>query len=268
MMMSSTLLNSTLFVVTSTATSEPANAYDDQGAAMYIAVILIWYSTGLALMLFLQIRPRSFQDQYVLDSSKIGQLASTKTNPFANYHNIQADNTKKQILNELKDPDRRQRLWRIYFASAEKQNEPHGQYYQTITADSATIGRINRKLADIHRMDTRDDDGFIPGVMANPTNENRAATTFDTTKFFTKRFTSFRRPETGAPSTRPPLLRTVSQPDAPIGFGPAENETLLDGRQATNGSRKRTSKFLNRFTVEKVPDNTRNIPILKENASE
>ncbi|CAF4529422.1 unnamed protein product, partial [Rotaria magnacalcarata] len=45
------------------------------------------------------------------------------------------------------DPDRRQRLWKIYYSSKEKQNEPHPRYYKTITADSATIGRINRKLA-------------------------------------------------------------------------------------------------------------------------
>ncbi len=150
-----------LLMSTTTPAGETVNAYDHQGAALYIAVILIWYSTGLAMMLFLQVRPRTLQQQFLLDSSdspRKTRRQSVGKNLFTNYRNVQADNTTKQILNELKDPERRQRLWKIYFASTEKQDEPYPQYYQTISADTRTIDRIKRKLADIHRTDSTNDE--------------------------------------------------------------------------------------------------------------
>ena len=260
--MSSTLLSSSFnsTVITSTTIpSEIVNDYDHQGAAIYIAVILIWYSTGLALMLFLQVRPRTFESQFLFDSSTINKLVSSTTNPFANYHNIQADNTKNHILNELKDPERRQRLWKIYYSSKEKQTEPHPQYYQTITADTVTIGHINRKLADIRRAKIRgEDDNLIPSSLSIPSNDNRVASGFDTTKFFTKRFTSLRRPNGGVPlNIRPPLIRVHSQPDASSAMNITETEPIGNGKNSlTNGSRRRNNKFLNRFTIEKVSENS------------
>ena len=155
---STTIQENLLMSSLPTPSSETVNAYDHQGAALYIAVILVWYSTGLAMMLFLQVRPRTLQQQFLFDSSTKNRSHILSTKPFTNYRNIQADNTTKQILNELKDIERRQRLWKIYYASSEKQNEPYPQYYQTITSDGATIDRIKRKLADIHRMDSMNDE--------------------------------------------------------------------------------------------------------------
>jgi hypothetical protein len=241
-----------------TTASAIVDNYDYQGAAIYIAVILIWYSTGLVLMLFFHVRPRTFQNQFIFDYETNNRSTTATTNPFANYHNIQADNTKKQILNELKDPENRQRLWKIYYSSAEKQNEPHPQYYQTITADSVTIGRINRKLADIHRMDTRDDDN----------NNDNLIPTFnfssnDTTKSFTKRFTSTRRSSGVTTNPQRPIIRVQSQPHTPTAASStAETEPFIREIQPKitpmNGSRRRNNKFLNRFTVEKVPESDKN----------
>jgi len=251
--------------ITNTTTSnEPADNYDYNGAAIYIAVILIWYSTGLVLMLFIHVRPRSFQNQFIFDDDETTHKSTTlTTNPFANYHNIQADNTKKQILNELKDPERRQRLWKIYYSSTEKQNEPHPRYYQTMTADSVIIGRINRKLADIHRMDARDnddDDNFIPSFNVSPN---------DTTKFFTKRFTSTRRSSFLSPNPQRPLFRVQSQPETPTKITTEEANPFITEIQpkitTMNGSRRRNTKFLTRFTVEKVPENNKNCSTKKEN---
>jgi len=255
-------------ILTNTTTANAIiDDYDYQGAAIYIAVILIWYSTGLVLMLFIHVRPRNFQNQFIFDYETNNKSVTSITNPFANYHNIQADNTKKQILNELKDPGYRQRLWKIYYSSAEKQNEPHPQYYQTITADSVTIGRINRKLADIHRMDARDDDD----------NNDNLIPTFnfssnDTTKSFTKRFTSTRR-SSGLPiNLQRPIIRVQSQPDTPkAASSTAETEPFIYEIQSKltsiNGSRRRNNKFLNRFTVEKVPESDKNCSTKKENVS-
>ncbi len=276
--LNSTITHENLLMSTITTASETVNAYDHQGAALYIAVILVWYSTGLAMMLFLQVRPRTLQQQFLFDptdSSKQNRLQSLTKNPFTNYRNIQADNTTKQILNELKDPERRQRLWKIYYASTEKHDEPYPQYYQTITSDSATIDRIKRKLADIHRMDTANDEN--PTVAQNITarNDQRSSTisAFDSTKFFTKRFPSLRRPnDNTTASTRPPLLRGQSQSDTPSANITVEMEPLVSGKQSfvpsTNVSRKRNNLFSNRFTIEKVSDNNRNPANINQNISE
>lgn len=241
--------------LTATIVNEVIDAYDYQGAAIYIAVILIWYSIGLVLMLFFHVRPRTVQNQYMFDYETTNKSTpSTTTNPFGNYYNIQADNTKKQILNELKDPERRQRLWKIYYSTAEKQNEPHPRYYQTITADSVTIGRINRKLADIYRTGTRYvDDENLNQALDVPSN--------DTTKSFTKRFISARRSSGIVTTNSPrPLVRVQSQPDTPTAVANAEKQSFICDIEpkitVMNGSKKRNNKFLNRFTIEKVSSDT------------
>ena len=248
---------------TNTTANGTVNDYDHQGAAIYIAVILVWYSTGLAMMLFLQVRPRTLQQQFLFDqsdsSAKNRQRSSTK-NPFTNYRNIQADNNTKQILNELKDPERRQRLWKIYYTSTERHNEPYPQYYQTITSDSATIDRIKRKLADIHRIDSTNDENPIASSDISSTNPNRltTASASDSTKFFTKRFPSLRRPignTTSTTNTRPTLMRVQSETDTPSENITVEMEPLVSGKQPTvpptNSSRKRNNRFADRFTIEK-----------------
>ena len=244
-----------------TTVIETTSEYDHQGAALYIAVILIWYSTGLAMMLFLQVRPRTIQQQFLFDSSDAStkkRLQSLSTNPFASYRNIQAGSTTKQILNELKDRERRQRLWKIYYASAEEKDKPHSQYYQTITSDSATIDRINRKLAEIHRMDIANDESIVSSPTSILSNENRPTTSAsDSTKFFSKRFPSFRRPNGGGTTnTQPTLLRVQSEVDTKSASNrTAETELLVSGKQSSipviSASRKR-NKFANRFTIEKV----------------
>ncbi|CAF0961208.1 unnamed protein product [Adineta ricciae] len=269
-MSSSTLLNSSIVVNSSTSSSDTANDYDYEGAAIYIAAILIWYSAGLVLMLFFRVRPRTFESRFLFDYETSGKSASSNANPFARYHDIQADNLKKQILYELKDPENRQRLWKIYYASAEKQNEPHAQYYQTITADSVTIGHINRKLADIHRMNARkdmgNDDDVLPTTVLHASHDNR----FDTSKFFSKRFTS-RRSSFGSLHNRRPIFRVSSQPQTPITTTAAQGEAPTVEKTstplATNGSHKRSNNHSIRFTVEKVPETNRKCSAVAENIS-
>jgi hypothetical protein len=257
-----------------TPTSDNPNAYDHQGAAIYIAVILVWYSSGLAMMLFLQVRPRTLQQQFLLDppdSTRKHRLQSSAKNPFTNYRNIQADNATKQILNELKDPEKRQRLWKIYFTSNEKQNEQDSRYYQTITSDGATINRIKRKLADIHRMDpTNEDSSIIPSnIPTNNENRPTVLSSFDSTKFFSKRFPLLRRPNgntTASTNIRPPLVRVQSQNDATLASDKTlEMEPLVS---TTNTSRKRNNLATNRFTIEKVSDNSTTPSTVTENFSE
>ncbi|CAF1234386.1 unnamed protein product [Rotaria sordida] len=258
-----TLFNST----NATITNETINAYDYEGAAIYVAVILIWYSTGLALMLFLQVRPRTFQSQFLLDYQTNDVSKSFSTNPFGNYHNVEAHSVKKHILNELKDPERRQRLWKIYYSSKEKQNEPHPRYYKTITADSVTIGRINRKLADIHRIDARNRDDSILSSLDVSSNVNRS----DGTKFPNKRFTSLRRTSYVPTNNRELPVPIQSQPDTQTIIPNIEVKPIIGEKQPTallaNGSHKRINKFSNRFTVEKVPENNSNSSTIQENTT-
>lgn len=270
--------NTSLLSFASNSTQETplqstTDAYDHQGAALYIAIILVWYSTGLAMMLFLQVRPRTLQQQFLfdsLDSTNKNRPQSSTKNPFTNYRNIQADNATKQILNELKDPERRQRYWKIYYASTEKQDEPYPQYYQTITSDGATIDRIKRKLADIHRMDEINADNPILSSNISPSNPNRSSTvsTSDPTKFFTKRFQSLRRPvgnTTSTTNTRGPVIQVQAPLETPCSNISIEMEPLVSETTAssssmpiTNGSRKRNNLFANRFTIEKVSNNNNN----------
>ncbi|CAF2592757.1 unnamed protein product [Rotaria sp. Silwood2] len=258
--------NSTI-IISSIVTNETLNAYDYEGAALYVAVILIWYSTGLALMLFLQVRPRTFESQFLLDYQANDKSISFSGNPFGNYHNVEADSAKKHILNELKDPERRQRLWKIYYSSKEKQNEPHPRYYETITADSVTIGRINRKLADIHRIDARNRDDSMLSSLDVSTNVNRS----DATKFLSKRITSFRGTSGVPTNNREPSVTIQSQSNTQTIIPDIDVKSIICEKQSTapliNGSRKRINKFSNRFTVEKVLENNSNSSTVKANTS-
>ncbi|CAF2601185.1 unnamed protein product [Rotaria sp. Silwood2] len=270
----STITQENLLISTITIPTTTTDSYDHQGAALYIAIILVWYSTGLAMMLFLQVRPRTLQQQYLFDSSSYSsrqdRLQKRTSNPFTKYQNIEADNATKQILNELKDPERRQRLWKIYYASSEKQNEPDPQYYQTITSDSATIDRIKRKLADIHRMNSTNDSNFPVQSNITSTNENRSLiSAFDSTKFFSKRFPALRRPATGTTTnTRPTFIRAISQTDQPLPNITVEMEPLIDRKQSLpstpTSSPERNTISSDRFTIEKVSDNNTMHAIVNE----
>ena len=259
--LNSTTIEASLLLLASAATpsSKPTNAYDHQGAALYIAVILIWYSTGLAMMLFLQVRPRSLQQQFLFDSmssSTKKRPQSLTANPFANYRNIQADSNTKQILNELKDPERRQRLWKIYYASNEKENETYSRYYQTINSDTVAIDRIKRKLADIHRLDINNTRDIPPAPLTVSSGENRSGSTFDSAKFFGKRFQTLRRPLNATPQLR---LQPATNP--PSNTAAVELEPLVSGKPIfiplLNGSQKRNSIFGDRFTIEKISSTDR-----------
>ncbi|CAF0901480.1 unnamed protein product [Didymodactylos carnosus] len=223
-----TIINSTTQIPTTTitelTTSSPTSPiYDAEGAAIYIAVILIWYSTGLAMMLFLQVRPRNYNHQFSFDMDRT-EKNRKHLHPFTYYKNFQENNNTKQILNELKDPVRRQKLWKIYFGA--KTNE-HPQYYQTVTAmDSVTINRIKRKLADIHK--TSDDGTSSPDIIPtfdyNTTSPVRPTLTPDMN--FLKRFTSFRRSASKTPSncrSPPPPLKLIRRR--------SQNDVLLEASE-------------------------------------
>ncbi|CAF1545907.1 unnamed protein product [Rotaria magnacalcarata] len=261
----STSLNST--ILTSTITrNATVNVYDYEGAAIYIAVILVWYSTGLILMLFLQVRPRTYDSQFLLDYQSNDKSKSCSLHAFGNYHNVEADHIKKHILNELKDPDRRQRLWKIYYSSKEKQNEPHPRYYKTITADSATIGRINRKLADIHRIDARNrDESMLPSLDLSST-----VNKFETTKFFNRRIASLRKEnDVQTVNNREPLasqIDTKTTTKTEVKPVVCEQKPILSVMTVANGSRKRINKFSTRFTVEKVLENNNNSSAIQPTA--
>ncbi|CAF1153983.1 unnamed protein product [Rotaria sp. Silwood1] len=276
---STTVTQANLLISTTITANTTTDVYDHQGAALYIAIILVWYSTGLAMMLFLQVRPRTLEQQFSFDtshSSRKNRLQKITTNPLKKYQNIEADNTTKQILNELKDPERRKRLWKIYYASSEKQNEPDPQYYQTISSDNVTIDRIKKKLADIHRMNSTNDDNNRIQSNNTSTNNNRSLiSAFDSTKIFSKRFPTLRRPTTGTTTnnTRPQFIRAKSQTDESLPDTIVEIEPLITRKQSlplspTSCSPEGNPTTSDRFTIEKVSDNNTIDPIVNETTSQ
>jgi hypothetical protein len=230
--------------------------YDYNGAAIYTAGILIYYSTGLVLMLFFHVRPRELQNQSIFDHEEADQSIKFSKNPFAHYNHVQTNNTQKQILNELKDPERRERLWKIYYSSREKHKEPHPQYYQTVATESATIGRINRKLATIHQMSRNSDADVIPTVNMSSSNSS--------TNFLAKSFNSLRR-FSGQGRAQPPrpIVRVQSEPETPslefhpINFNIEPQVTSINERSNVQ----QTKIYLNRFTIERVSDEDLNLSI-------
>ena len=243
--------------------SDAIGAYDYRGATLYITVILIWYSTGLAMTLLFQIRPHMLQQQLSFSSShrKVKSHRRRITNnSLINYENIEDQNTERQILNELKDPERRQRLWRIYYASPEKQNDPCSQYYQTITSDSEVIDRIKQKLADIHRVDSAKEHTSISSSNVIGTNGNRLkAFAFDSTRLLTRGFPSLRHPIISTTTNkRSALTRIPSQTDTLSVGSTIEAESLVSEKQLSVLTPSNRSEKYNtssdRFTTEKVAD--------------
>lgn len=260
------MLNTTMAATTN---NESTNAYDHLGAALYIAVILIWYSNGLAMMLFLQVRPRSFEHQFssnFTDSLKKNKHGILSGGSFSKYRDTQVDDDTKQCLNELKDPERRKRLWKIYYASSDKQDEPDPQYYQTLSTETATINRINRKLANIRRTDGFTDDLSIQSDSITGHLEGRVNSPFEPTKFFTKHLINLRRTPINSPNTatnnnsRPVPINKQSEnrETSPVPKKGTEFLPLVPPKSPatppSNIPRKSSTLFIQRFEVEPVSE--------------
>lgn len=111
---------------------EEISVYDLNGAIIYIIGVLIWYAIGFGLILIDDINPQPGRVQ----SHKYVSIYQTVTD----LHEQQARN---EILVELKDKERRAKLWQIYYGT--EKNHP-----VTIQKDQEAIGLIKKQLHDLN----------------------------------------------------------------------------------------------------------------------
>ena len=82
---------------------------ENRSAAIYICFVLIWYSFGFVLILLRRIRPRTHLhlDSEYANAYRVGR-ASEKYS------------SHRETLTSLKDPHRREKLWRIYYGQQQQ----------------------------------------------------------------------------------------------------------------------------------------------------
>jgi hypothetical protein len=117
-----------------TSTNEIPSS-DTHSAIIYIIGVLIWYAIGgFGLLLIGKINPR---------------IRRIKTYEYKNIYeavnNLHEHKRQNDILNELKDKDRRKKLWEIYYGT--KPNPPI-----TIQKDQETINSITKQLNEHRRI--------------------------------------------------------------------------------------------------------------------
>ena len=259
-------VNSTLDASTM-ATSEIVDDFDYDGAIIYIGFILIWYSMGIVLMLLLQVRPNKFHCEILSEYHTTVKSIASPTNPFDNYHNVEADHAKRHILNELNDPERRARLWKIYYSSKGKQDEPPPQCYGTMTVDSARINHADRKLASIHQINEGHQDSLVRSSLDFSSNNNQ----LDGKKSLIRRITSLHGMSSTPINNREPLIPIQSSPDTQVAILHTDVKSTICAQQSNvssaNDSHERIDAFSSRFTEEKISDNTGNDSAVIENLS-
>ena len=90
---------------------EEISSYDTNGSIIYIIGVIVWYAFGFGLILIDDINPQPGRDA----SHRYVSVYQTVTD----LHEQQARN---DILVELKDKDRRTKLWQIYYGT--QKNHP------------------------------------------------------------------------------------------------------------------------------------------------
>ncbi|CAF1428065.1 unnamed protein product [Adineta steineri] len=109
-------------------------AYDTTGAILFIIVVLFWYSMGIICMLGMQIKARNETvEDYARRRAKL--LIET----------LRDQTHTKQILEELVDKQKRDKLWDIYLGTSDNNND------KLIRAEVLRIRNIEKQLAVINK---------------------------------------------------------------------------------------------------------------------
>jgi hypothetical protein len=117
---------------TNTTDMGEISLHDFNGAMIYIVGVLIWYAIGFGLILIDDINPQPGRDE----SHKYVSIYQT----VSDLHEQQARN---DILVELKDEDRRTKLWQIYYGT--NKNHP-----VTIQKDKEAVKLIIKQLNELN----------------------------------------------------------------------------------------------------------------------
>ena len=105
---------------------------DTHGAIIYIIVVIIWYALGFGLILLNDINPQpggNESNHYINVSQAVNDLHEHET--------------RNDLLLELKDKERRMKLWQIYYGTEE--NPP-----AIVQKDKESIGLLVKKLHELN----------------------------------------------------------------------------------------------------------------------
>ncbi|CAF0985290.1 unnamed protein product [Rotaria sp. Silwood1] len=108
--------------------------YDLTGAILFIIVVLLWYSMGMVCMLGMQIKVRDETFEYC-----------EKRRPNILIETLRDQTHTKQILEELVDKQKRDKLWDIYLGTTENNND------KLIRDEINRIRNIEKQLAIINQ---------------------------------------------------------------------------------------------------------------------
>ncbi|CAF1319312.1 unnamed protein product [Adineta steineri] len=122
--------------------------YDTAGAAIFIVVVLSWYAIGIVCMLGMQIRARA---------DTIEECARRRTKLFI--QTLRDQTQTKEILEELVDKQKRDKLWDIYLGKTTND--------KLRRADTRRIRNIKKQLAVINRDRIYMNDTIVTPVVNN-----------------------------------------------------------------------------------------------------
>ncbi|CAF0724178.1 unnamed protein product [Didymodactylos carnosus] len=109
--------------------------YDEKGAVLYIVVVIIWYAIGFGLTLLDDIKPQPGREK-----------PHKSVSVYRTMDDIHEEQNRNDILNELKDTKRREKLWQIYFGNR-TYSENHK--YSFKKADELAVESITKQLSDL-----------------------------------------------------------------------------------------------------------------------
>lgn len=116
----------------SSALNEETLLDETQGAIVYIIVVIIWYALGFGLILLNDANPQPGQNE-----------ANHYVNVSQAVNDLREHETQNDLLLELKDKERRMRLWQIYYGT-------QGNHPAIVQKDKESIELIMKKLQDLN----------------------------------------------------------------------------------------------------------------------
>ncbi|CAF1491799.1 unnamed protein product [Adineta ricciae] len=111
---------------------EHASSFDTNGSIIYIIGVMIWYAFGFGLILIDDINPQPSR----IESRRHISFYQTVTD-------LHEQQDRNDILVELKDKERRAKLWQIYYGV--NANHP-----TTIAKDNEAVELIIKQLNDLN----------------------------------------------------------------------------------------------------------------------
>ncbi|UJR37218.1 hypothetical protein I4U23_029927 [Adineta vaga] len=137
-------------IALNTTHTEHISPYDINGSIIYIIVVVIWYAIGFGLILIDDINPQP------------GRVESRKyVSVYQTVNDLHEQQARNDILIELKDQNRRTKLWQIYYGT--QKSHP-----ATIQKDEEAIELIAKQLNDLKEQRRLLRNAFNEGSLDRP----------------------------------------------------------------------------------------------------